>query len=1197
MGIGAATSAILVGVAAGGVEYAATACVADAVLMGCVAAGMQVLQKGLPTLLAKTPDVSTGSGSTSTGTTTDPDSMLPVLYGKIQRNNEDNSLALCCETGTVKTWENVDGSYLFQSYAYANGELDGEIYQIYYGDTPLLIDDNSITSEGVVNSSQIADNVRDYVQIELYWGKSDYSQTSKSLPAQYAGDQWNNSTFWGNGVAQIYLVLRKDSDAAEAGLDDILSDNNQLTLQCSGMKIADVRSNEVQATNNPINQIYDYLTNGLYGAAIPPSLIDIASFQSAAEYCDTYDYFSCGCVSSQSSYTDTLNQICSTCGAVLYEKQGKLFVIPDIPSDSVMSVDESMIFGTVNLTTQGINDFFNTVDCQFTNIDNDFSSDTVRFPTELTDTDLAISGGRVIPQSVDLTWCQDTDQIATLGNRMLDKAKYSQTSFTFNTSYMFDIQIFDVFDLTFSEFGWNKKLFRVTSKSISTDPTTFGYVQIICVEYWPEVYDGDSAGNWSPDSYINPGVNVIAPTDLEVTLVGETTNGYEVLMSWANGKSTDPYLMGYYTYYRESGQSGWIASGSVDKYQTEYYLYGLNPDKTYDFAVAAYNNLSYTSAKCEVDNIVPDYDYQLPSVTGLVLTNKNETPTTTYSNYFTIAWDDQSNLAIGDSGKLFKDYFSYYEIRIYAKDGTYKISYSSNTTSFTYTYDENNHDGIGRSVIMGVIAHGQSSGTISSEVTLQVSNETCPKVLNVSAVSGIGEIVFSWSVDNMPPDWQSITIECSTTDQFTNIKSLTVPACEFAPFVIDDGSYYCRIAGLDFWEDDINWSDTIAVTQQTQIQPSQLSEDCVDAIVDSAQFEEAVTQYINNAGEDIWSLSVEGGTEDDPIIAGVSIGTDTETHTSSFNIMADEFVLVPSSAATTDQWISPFYVENGQVYMQSAIIHDASISNLMVQDAAINEAKIASAAITSEKIAQSIQSDNFVSGSTGWNINRDGNCEFDNGVFRGKIYANDGVFAGQLNASSGQFDSLTGYNSTFTNCTIDSSCVVNGQLYAENIIGDVYQFQSEWNMCSPIDGYIYASGDYPIDSSPVVGTKYVCVKLEGQNFEQKLSGNLGMYFDVGGHIGYKIILGGDGVADQEMFSFFTSNDYEEHTFSFNNMRLPAVGYGKYIYIWVECYQSDHGWSGEVICGCNIHFDQYGGVLQDTPSIALCKYTSDFATNS
>lgn len=108
---------------------------------------------------------------------------------------------------------------------------------------------------------------------------------------------------------------------------------------------------------------------------------------------------------------------------------------------------------------------------------------------------------------------------------------------------------------------------------------------------------------------------------------------------------------------------------------------------------------------------------------------------------------------------------------------------------------------------------------------------------------------------------------------------------------------------------------------------------------------------------------------------------------------ANQFVLMSGSG---DTQYSPFAVVNGQVFISSAFIQDGTITNA--------------------KIGAFIQSNNFVSGSAGWNLPKSGNAELNNVTVRGTVYATNGSFTGTVYATDGDF---------------------KGTVYANKIVGDV----------------------------------------------------------------------------------------------------------------------------------------------------------------
>ena len=94
---------------------------------------------------------------------------------------------------------------------------------------------------------------------------------------------------------------------------------------------------------------------------------------------------------------------------------------------------------------------------------------------------------------------------------------------------------------------------------------------------------------------------------------------------------------------------------------------------------------------------------------------------------------------------------------------------------------------------------------------------------------------------------------------------------------------------------------------------------------------------------------------------------------SQFIFDANRFAISNGIGSGSGQWSLPFVVESNQVFIQSAVIKDGSITNA--------------------KIGNRIQSNNYVQGSQGWAIDKSGFAELSNATVRGSLYANNGNFA------------------------------------------------------------------------------------------------------------------------------------------------------------------------------------------------------------
>jgi len=168
-----------------------------------------------------------------------------------------------------------------------------------------------------------------------------------------------------------------------------------------------------------------------------------------------------------------------------------------------------------------------------------------------------------------------------------------------------------------------------------------------------------------------------------------------------------------------------------------------------------------------------------------------------------------------------------------------------------------------------------------------------------------------------------------------------------------------------------------------------------------ALIDEKLTANVKDDGTAAATFSLEVGvTRSGTFYSGgmaVGIAPNTDgTYRSTVVFNADQFGIY--SGGSPDSYNLAFTVFNGQTFINQAFIQDASITNA--------------------KIGDFIQSNNYVSGSTGWSINKNGGAEFSNVTVRGTVIA-----------SSGSLD----------NVTINEDCVILGTLSASRINGPLMQ--------------------------------------------------------------------------------------------------------------------------------------------------------------
>lgn len=784
--LGAIITAVVVAVAvyfSGSTALAAVGWGATAGAASLVASSMMT-QIGL----SSTADITdTLSRSTS------PATGLPVIYGGQLPHKNGVAGGSFVLTGSINSWMNIpNGSsyYLFSEQVVAYSGTEKVINQIYIDSDPVLA--VPITSDGVVNKNTIASKYRDILQLEVRFG-GDYTGT-KTLATQYAGPKWTN-TFLSKGVVSISVVIKKTQDS----LEDNLLTNDQFTLTCEmkGQIIYDFPTGSYFATSNPPSIIYDYLTNNIYGMGIDPQLINQASFNTAAAYCAQMGYYANGAISYNSTYKQNLELILQTFGGITYVHGGQICIAIDRKSISVQTFDEDDFFGSFQITTSGSTDYFNTVDAKYTNPNSQYATDVLRIPSDISVDEAIKTDGQVITLSRDYTWVYDTDTLARMVNRDVLKAKYALRTVSFTTGSGWDLQVWDTITIINDEMNINGK-FKVLSKGISTDQENVGYVSLTCVEAPDGLYDGVDPGVWSPGGEIErPALTVLPPSNLQAVKRGNITDGSVVDLTW--DASEDPYLRGYYVYYKLSSTSTWTYAGSTSTKSLAFTLYGLTDTGVYDFGVDAYNNLGRVSTRLTLTGVTPIYNFALPSVTGLYLTNQTESAYVTDGQDFNIAWDYQQNLKI--NGRAFKDYFKYYIVKIY--NGSTLIStFYTTENKYNFTLDQNVNRI--RKPTIGIIAQGFNSGTYSEEVKITVENKQAGLATGATFTGGFGNMFVSWT-PSTERDYAGCVISLNNGLQ-TRLYTSYQPQFDNIPNVVD-GSYKVKLGFFDvFGQDNIQYT-------------------------------------------------------------------------------------------------------------------------------------------------------------------------------------------------------------------------------------------------------------------------------------------------------------------------------------------------------------------------------------------------------
>lgn len=252
----------------------------------------------------------------------------------------------------------------------------------------------------------------------------------------------------------------------------------------------------------------------------------------------------------------------------------------------------------------------------------------------------------------------------------------------------------------------------------------------------------------------------------------------------------------------------------------------------------------------------------------------------------------------------------------------------------------------------------------------------------------------------------------------------------------------------------------------------------------SAELQELKKTVVENGNvSSTWMVKMETNSNGKKYAAGIALGIDGKNLQSQFLVQADRFGLINTSNGNTT---TPFVVENGVAYMNAAVIKDGSITNA--------------------KIGGEIRSDNFVNGSNGWRIGKDGSSQFNNVVIRGEVHANTGVL---------------------NNVTINENCTVLGTVQANKIVGDVVTMTDR------------VVKNWPASGNTSSSTRYLIATIDGMPFERRMvfNGSVAIVQVWRQNVTIRI-------DETTVWTFDSGNDGKDFETSIFSIRIPASNFGQ-----------------------------------------------------
>ena len=482
MAVSAGTALLSTGVGiAGGTITAATATAAATGLgagifggatLFAAAAGHFLVTTALGAALnALTPKPSTASSNrgyqvTQSGSALDHQ----IIYGKVK-------------VGGARVFDSTTGGsnkFLHRVLAFTGHEIES-FEEIYINDELVTLDG----SGNVTSPSRYDGKVR----INKHLGTSNQSADSDLVSEV---DGWTSEHKL-RGIAYLYVRLSYDADAFPNGVPEI-------TSTIKGKKVYDPRDASTSWSDNPALCLRDYLTNTAYGLGEDATNVDDDKVSTAADVCDLTNtpdgstrYTCNGAFTTASVPYDTLSNLLTSMGGLLWYAQGEWRMKPAYWTEPTLTLNEDDLRGSITVNTRhSRRDNYNTVKGTFRGSESNWQ--ITDYPEVANSAFLSADNGQESSIDLALPFTDSSVESRRIANVSLERNRQQLTITASFGMRAFQLQVGDNIKISNTRFGWTDKEFEVTSWTFGLVDEGDLQVQMILREISESVFDDVSDG-------------------------------------------------------------------------------------------------------------------------------------------------------------------------------------------------------------------------------------------------------------------------------------------------------------------------------------------------------------------------------------------------------------------------------------------------------------------------------------------------------------------------------------------------------------------------------------------------------------------------------------------------------------------------------------------------------------------------------
>ncbi len=400
-----------------------------------------------------------------------------------------------------------------------------------------IVTDLSISSDNqqmyyVISLCEVTNNGLDSITFgDMYWGgkKVNFDPTNQYEVISFTDESTGAVDTAVAGKMQVYFYSNGSSTPVNSSQTAIqvmqtpglvyVWDATKLMTNCafaivhlsynSDAGTTGLQQTKFQLTNSrtkPGDCFLDYLTNNVYGAALPIDQIDTASFDALNDYCDElFAYTDAdgntqtqprfrfdGQISPARTVMQNLQDMQNCCDCLLRYNEilGKWGAIVQSSTYTVaMELDDSNLVSAIQISPIDIAGSYNVIEAKFPNSTTQDTFDTATFDLAEIDPSLLFPNEPVNKQSISLSLVNNSVRAQLISIRML-KTSREDLQVMVNTNFTgIQLEAGDIVTITNANYGWTNKPFRLNKLIEEFAEDASVTAKLTLTEFNASVYD------------------------------------------------------------------------------------------------------------------------------------------------------------------------------------------------------------------------------------------------------------------------------------------------------------------------------------------------------------------------------------------------------------------------------------------------------------------------------------------------------------------------------------------------------------------------------------------------------------------------------------------------------------------------------------------------------------------------------------